>query len=289
MITTSLDVPLLIYAATAHDQFRKPRQGMFSELIKDLQATSRDEKLGIDSVESFFVGDAAGRPAKTTKTQPGKDFSASDRKFALNARVKFFTPEEYFRSAPPEEFVLDGFDPKAFVQPEKTDHLFERLAPQEIVLFVGPPAAGKSTYFHTFLEPLGYERINQDLLKTRNKCLECAKSLLAEGRSVCIDNTNANQETRAIWLDLGKDLGLPVRVIHFTANVKLCEHNNVVRAFCRREGEEKRELLPAVAFTSFTARYQAPKLEEGFTGLEEVEFVFSGSNEDLNNWSQYWT
>lgn len=36
----------------------------------------------------------------------------------------------------------------------------------EIVLFCGSPGAGKSTFFWTHLKPLGYERVNQDILKT---------------------------------------------------------------------------------------------------------------------------
>ena len=43
--------------------------------------------------ESFYCGDAAGRPK--TDTRP-KDFSDSDIKFAANAGLKFMTPEELF-------------------------------------------------------------------------------------------------------------------------------------------------------------------------------------------------
>ena len=45
--------------------------------------------------ESFYVGDAAGR-LKDYKKGAKKDFSCSDRKFAMNLKLDFFTPEEYF-------------------------------------------------------------------------------------------------------------------------------------------------------------------------------------------------
>lgn len=255
-------------------------------LISDLQVINGGVKPEVDLEQSFFIGDAAGRPAAENKSW--KDHGSSDRKFAINADLPFHTPEEYFDSLPAQEYLLDKFDPRTFEQPEKTDHLFERLAKQEIVLFVGSPASGKSTYYREFLEPMGYHRINQDILKTRQKCMVKAKELILEGHSVCIDNTNANIETRAYWLNLGKELNLPVRAIHFSADVKLCEHNNAVRAFCPKEGEEKRELLPGIAFTSYTGRYQEPNLEEGFLSLESVNFVFSGTEEDARNWRQYW-
>lgn len=38
----------------------------------------------IDMAESYFVGDAAGRPG---------DHSGTDRKWAMNAGLKFYTPE----------------------------------------------------------------------------------------------------------------------------------------------------------------------------------------------------
>ena len=38
----------------------------------------------IDMAESYFVGDAAGRP---------NDHAGTDRKWAMNAGLKFYTPE----------------------------------------------------------------------------------------------------------------------------------------------------------------------------------------------------
>ena len=38
----------------------------------------------VDTVESYFVGDAAGR---------SNDHSGTDRKWAMNAGLKFYTPE----------------------------------------------------------------------------------------------------------------------------------------------------------------------------------------------------
>jgi energy-coupling factor transporter ATP-binding protein EcfA2 len=53
----------------------------------------------------------------------------------------------------------------------KTDHciapeLYFKKNDQEIVLFCGSPGAGKSTFYWKQLQPLGFERVNQDILKT---------------------------------------------------------------------------------------------------------------------------
>ncbi|CCG84736.1 protein of unknown function [Taphrina deformans PYCC 5710] len=290
-ITAALDVPLLLYAASAHDNFRKPRLGMFVQCLKDLKSLSEAQSLSIQYDGSFFVGDAAGRPSNVTGEK--RDFSASDRKFAINAQLEFHSPEEYFLSHPRKTFEFTGFDPVKFQNPERSDHLFLRLHTQEIVLFVGSPASGKSSYYKTFLQPLDYVRINQDTLKTRQKCIARARVELMEGKSVCVDNTNASVESRAHWLQLAADVKapekIPVRVVHFTADVELCEHNNAVRAFAPRNGEESRELLPAVAFSSFKGRYEPPRVEEGFMKLEQVEFILTGSPDEEQAWRQYWT
>ncbi|KAL8912784.1 MAG: hypothetical protein Q9172_007438 [Xanthocarpia lactea] len=44
----------------------------------------------------------------------------------------------------------------------------EKRNPLDIVIFCGSPASGKSTFYRKHLQPLGYERVNQDTLKTHN-------------------------------------------------------------------------------------------------------------------------
>lgn len=62
---------------------RKPYLGMWNRCLADLGITTDM----IDFENSSFVGDAAGRP---------DDFSDNDKKFAENAGLKFYTPEEYY-------------------------------------------------------------------------------------------------------------------------------------------------------------------------------------------------
>jgi bifunctional polynucleotide phosphatase/kinase len=55
---TSLRIPISVYAATTDAEYRKPRLGMWKEFQDDFDL----DVTGIDMNESFFVGDAAGRP-----------------------------------------------------------------------------------------------------------------------------------------------------------------------------------------------------------------------------------
>ena len=72
-VLAQLDLPISIYAATERDGYRKPRIGMWTQMMEDYGLEELELKLG----ESLFVGDAAGR-----LEQPGKvkaDHSCSDR------------------------------------------------------------------------------------------------------------------------------------------------------------------------------------------------------------------
>ncbi|PIG89562.1 polynucleotide kinase- 3'-phosphatase [Aspergillus arachidicola] len=169
-VMKQLDIPLSVYAATLDDGYRKPRIGMWKEFLDDYDFDVN----GVDLSKSIYVGDAAGRP---------NDHSQVDRGFAVNAGVPFKTPEEFFLNAAPEPLV-ESFDPSLYLQSDQTDDEpllhdeqgnnisptasppFSRQSALELVIFCGSPGAGKSTFYWDYLEPLGYERVNQDILKT---------------------------------------------------------------------------------------------------------------------------
>jgi bifunctional polynucleotide phosphatase/kinase len=69
-----LELPISVYAATRHDWYRKPRIGMWKELLEDCNLEAAD---AVDLEESFFVGDAGGREAMPGG--PSKDHSCVDR------------------------------------------------------------------------------------------------------------------------------------------------------------------------------------------------------------------
>ncbi|KAF1960144.1 PNK3P-domain-containing protein [Byssothecium circinans] len=282
-----LDIPgLSIYAATAHDVYRKPRMGMWRELLEDYDLEGEGM---VDLAGSLFVGDAAGREAVGKSP---KDFSCGDRDFAANIGISFHTPEEYFLQEAPRPFIR-SFDPAAFLKelpPPSEGPRYTKNNPLEIVLFVGSPGAGKSSFYRRHLQPLGYGRVNQDILKSRDKCLKAAATLLEEKTSVVVDNTNADEATRADWTALAKKMNVPVRCILFTAPAKLCEHNDIVRALNIGEdtNPEHRLLLPKTAFLGFAKRYSEPDVSEGFQDVVKVNFEFDGTEATKKLWTQFW-
>ncbi|KAE8453109.1 hypothetical protein EG329_012296 [Mollisiaceae sp. DMI_Dod_QoI] len=223
-VFSQLDIPISIYAATEKDIYRKPRTGMWTELLSDCEICPAD----LDLERSVFVGDAAGRRA--SPGQP-KDFSCSDRNFAGNVGLTFHTPEEFFLGERPRQFTRT-FEPSEYLNASTTKDgdIYTKKNECDIVLFCGSPGAGKSTFYWKQLEPLGYTRINQDILKSREKCIRVADDYLKEGKSVVIDNTNADPEVRSKWVQLAAKHNVPIRCVLFTAGSEICEHNDAVRA-----------------------------------------------------------
>lgn len=232
------------------------------------------------------MGDAAGREG---------DFASTDRKWAENVDLPFFTPEEYFLKKPLQtKYTLDGFNVSSL--PELP--LFSPNIPvipepkqQEIVIFVGYPALGKSTICERYFTPEGYKRVNQDTLGTRSKCVAAVEQALEQGLSCVIDNTNRDAPTRKHYVDVARKFKVPARCFIFTGSMELAWHNNLYRAFnlppCVASREEKRQLLPYLAFTSFRSGYEEPDKAEGFFEIRKVNWAFEGTEEERKCWSMW--
>lgn len=284
-VLAQLDIPISVYAATGKDIFRKPRPGMWKELCEDYDLADHEA----DKDGSFFIGDAGGRVIE--RAGEVKDFSCSDRNFAYNVGINYKTPEEYFLDEVPRRFQRDldfTIHAHGHRTPETLPLVFSKTDRQEIVIFCGSPGAGKSSFYRTNLEHLGYKRVNQDTLKSRDKCIKVAREHLEKGESVCVDNTNPDVETRTHWINLAKNHQIPIRCVWFKTQLSVAEHNNAVRAMNKQLNFEARELVPKVAFVSYEKRFKEPKLSEGFVEVIEHEFRFNGTQEDHDIWAQYW-
>ncbi|KAH9857756.1 PNK3P-domain-containing protein [Lenzites betulinus] len=278
------DVPFRLFAATEKDGYRKPIPGMWYEL----ERIFAQDNVQIDLAASFFIGDAAGRQG---------DHSSTDRKLALNIGIPFQTPEEYFLGLPAAPYTLPGFHvsslPLEVPRIEPAEPPLLPVAPSgcEVVVFVGYPALGKSSFFRAHFAHAGYVHVNQDTLKTRDKCVKATEQALAEGKSVVVDNTNRDQATRKHYVALAKKHKVPIRCVYFADPLELAWHNNLYRAFnlppALVAAEPKRDLVPYSAFTGFRADFEEPSTEEGFAEVRKVNFAFEGDEDARRRWSMW--
>jgi bifunctional polynucleotide phosphatase/kinase len=275
-----LGFPLQCFIAAAEDHWRKPRLDMWYFMCKYCNGGH-----DVDMANSFYCGDAAGRMAR-----PGhkKDFSCSDRKFAMNVGLPFHTPEAYFLGEAEAPFSWDGVNPKELVAQSRTTSLFGEVVQkskqtgkvgsnklsitanhQELVIFVGYPASGKSTFARRYFEPT-YVRVNRDILKSKEKCLKVCEEALEQGKSVLVDNTNPAASTRKQYISLAAKRNIPCRCFHFTASVELAKHLNMYREHITG-GKSKH--VPRIGYAVFTKNFEEPTLEEGFIEIRKVNFI----------------
>ncbi|XP_030896013.1 bifunctional polynucleotide phosphatase/kinase [Leptonychotes weddellii] len=225
-VVEKLGLPFQVLVATHAGLYRKPVIGMWDHLQEQA-----NEGVPISIGDSVFVGDAAGRPANWAPGRKKKDFSCADRLFALNLGLPFATPEEFFLKWPVASFVLPTFDPRT-VSPSGPLYLPESSSllssDPEVVVAVGFPGAGKSTFLQEHLVSAGYVHVNRDTLGSWQRCVTMCETALKQRKRVVIDNTNPDPPSRARYIKCARDAGVPCRCFLFTATLEQARHNNRV-------------------------------------------------------------
>lgn len=245
-IINEIDFDIRVFCSTGHNKYRKPFPTFFDEFIP------YDIRSSLDYKNSFFCGDAAGRKG---------DFNDTDYKFAYNCMLNFKTPEEFFLG---ENVVI----PKIKYEfPKITSELeYEiKFKEKDMIIMVGYPGSGKSFVSKDLNNKLKYEIVNQDILKTKQKCINLAEKLMILNKSLIIDCTNPDILSRKNWIDLAKKYNYNIKVIQMTTNLAISNHNNHYRFY-----KTGRELVPEIAYRFFKSKYQEPKLEEGINEIIKI-------------------
>jgi predicted kinase len=138
----------------------------------------------------------------------------------------------------------------------------------ECVILAGLPGAGKSTFYHTFFAAT-HVHLSKDLWpNARNRDARLREELdrvLAEGRSVVIDNVNASAADRAPLIDIARTHAAAVVGYFFAVTTRQAVARNATRT-----GRGK---VPNVAIFAAAKKYQEPRLDEGFDQLFRIELT----------------
>lgn len=98
-------------------------------------------------------------------------------------------------------------------------------------MMVGIQGSGKSFLSETEFEPHGYVVVSNDRNGgSRDKTLRSLDNALSEGKSVVIDNTHGEKETRKKYLDVvKKHKGVSCRCFVMKTTPQHARHNNLFR------------------------------------------------------------
>ena len=135
----------------------------------------------------------------------------------------------------------------------------------ELVIFVGLPGSGKSTYYREHFAAT-HVHVSKDLManvrardERQRREIETA---LAAGRSVVVDNTNPSRDVRAPLIATGRRYGAKVTGYFFDVDVRAC--------IMRNREREGRARVPEVAIFTTRKKLQPPALDEGFDELHVI-------------------
>lgn len=139
---------------------------------------------------SLYCGDACQDLSNVNRSW---GYSDSDRQFAVNMGLSFYTPEEVF--------------PQLTLPTELNN--FSKL----LFMTVGPPGSGKSTFAKSHT---GFVHIESDAYKSNwNRIEKALCSAMQKGEKIVLDATNPSRERRLRIIERAAQYGYPTAIVMF--------------------------------------------------------------------------
>jgi len=227
-VLQTLNIPVFICIATDKAEY-KPNTIMYDKLSSSFKLNE-----SILKESSLFVGDALGRKS---------DFSDSDKVFAEEIGITYFSPEKIFLEQ--NCGCVETFEIVLSSEPE-------------IIIMVGYPGSGKTTIADYICgNNSKYIRIGGDTYKSNTpKMIKASLEHIADNKSIVFDATNSSVKKRKLYLDFARKHGYTVRCIH----VKTTQDVSYKRNKCRDDSKQ----VPKIAYSVYKKHYEEPMEEEGF-------------------------
>jgi len=220
-----LEIPMFVAIATNKCEY-KPNPILFNILFDETK---------INKEESFFVGDALGRKS---------DFSDSDKVFAENIGIKWYSPEDIFVNKTETKLLVKPF-PKRFLSTKP-----------EMIIMVGYPGSGKTTISENICKNHNYIRIAGDIHKTQSKMIKASLQYISQSKSIVFDATHSSIKKRKKIIELAKQFNYIVKCIHITTSLDISYKRNKLRC------NEKQ--VPKIAYSVYKKYFEEPNIQEGF-------------------------
>jgi len=203
-IKKSFTQDIWVFISLQDDHYRKPLTGMW-ELLNNLLENK------IHKENSFYVGDAAGRK---------NDHSDSDLYFAHNIGIKFIVADDFTNKMIEYKYTDTYINLKNWISYKKPI-IPKNSSKLELILLVGLPGCGKSTFAKKYYD--SYTYINQDTDKTKEKSKKRLLTAIEKKQNIIIDNTNLDYQKRQDIIKLVNN-EYSIKIIVFNIPFKICYH-----------------------------------------------------------------
>jgi len=167
----------------------------------------------------------------------------------------------------------------------------EAAGDTDVVLIMGSPAAGKSTWVRGLVER-GYQRLNRDLSGGSLAALAAAleRGLADGGCRFALDNTYASRAARSRVLEAAWRRGAHVRCVWLDTSLEDAQVNAAHRLVERhgrllggdelaRASRRDPTALPPRALFDYRRALEPPSVDEGFTAVDVVPFARAAAPE----------
>ena len=192
-----------------------------------------------DLASSFFVGDADGSR---------DSHECSDRKFAMNIGVRYYTPKMFFLNRVESKFQLYGFDPSS-MNTNVDSFVYAPGEGKQAIMLVGPPSSGKTFYASTHFK--SYQKIHIPAQLT---------NAFEDNDVVVIDEfiSTFTPSARKAFIEWCDRACIPIVCLYFDASHELGLH---LRAY-GGHGNNEFNYVPV----------SRPSLSEGFVKVIDIPF-----------------
>jgi bifunctional polynucleotide phosphatase/kinase len=247
-IQNMLKVKFIFMGSLEDDIYRKPRIGMWDFL---------KEKSGfkIKKSKSFYVGDMAGRP---------KDKYDTDIKFALNLKLQFMTPEQYFLNLNEKiEPNLTGYQLDNF---SKNTKLNIKPEPNHMLIISGYPGSGKSHLAEKAVQPISNAKYKYELFSRDNLGNKFHKKLneaMESGKPVIVEGLYPTNESRTELKNLADKYKYNTTYILVKTSYDLAYHLNLYRGLYQDKNR-----VPEIVYMKYRKNFEYP-LESDWNEIVE--------------------
>lgn len=177
------------------------------------------------------------------------------------------------RPAVPREAVAqNSAEPVAELESAKTVAAMPRPPKGVVVLAIGLPGSGKSSWFKRHnITPLSSDMLRallfddpteqrfQDLIFSNLRSMLKAR-LIAHRPMNYVDTTNLTPHDRHSWIKLAKDFGFEVQAVFFEVPLEVCLERN----------RKRERVVPEEVMRRFAEKLKPPTFEEGFSKITVV-------------------